>query len=185
MASRKTISTEVWAVLRIWWLIVPGIVLGIVAIVEAINDAHGKTVWFWATLAMTALFAATAVRLRHVVRERNSFQARIEDQSSAEAVAARLAEFIEEASLIAEEIPEHPSDAEWVMLRRRKAAELEHLGLRVERELRLHAKKYLDYWKENPEGIPPEAQFNSAENTRRVIKFSVGQLRHITEELRQ
>lgn len=51
---------------------VPGGVLGIVAIVQAIEGARHMTAWFWAFCAMTALCLATAWRLRNVLGERNT-----------------------------------------------------------------------------------------------------------------
>jgi hypothetical protein len=67
----KALWREIRAILGVWWLIVPGGILGVVAIVDTVRSAHQVTPWFWAALAMTALWLATCVRLNHVLDERN------------------------------------------------------------------------------------------------------------------
>jgi hypothetical protein len=175
---------EAWEIIKVWWLFVPGGALGVVAIVEVVHDAHGKSFWFWGFCAMTALFLATCWRLRGVVRERNAATQTLSSENSAEAVAKRLEQFAHEGDLLKDEIPADAEPFDWFQLRSRKEAELEHLALRIERELRLHFPKFLPYWKTNPDDLPTGAQLASAANARRIIEFGSEQLRHIAERLR-
>jgi hypothetical protein len=177
----RKFAGEGWAILKLWWLVVPGGVLGVVSIIEAVKGEPGRSVWFWAFLAVVVLLVATCWRLRTVAKERDDAVLR---GNTREAIATRLDQLLHEGALLRDEIPAGVSAAEWKVLRRRKEVELTHLALRIESELRVDAPGFLTYWKESPDDLPPKDQLRTAANAREIIDFSSKQLRRIAKGLR-
>jgi hypothetical protein len=101
----RGIRREALEIGKIWWLIVPGGVLGAVAIITAVEDVHNKNIWFWATLAVTALWLATCVRLRRIIGERDATRTMLAGEGTRDAIAHRLDRFAQEYVLLAEEVP--------------------------------------------------------------------------------
>ncbi len=162
-------------------------VFGAVAIVEAVEGAHGKSVWFWAFFAMTALFAATFLRLLSTARERDALYAEIADPQSEEAVARRLDGFAQEGDRLLVDMPAADSTAaEWQEAIRSAGWEgvLKHWAFQIESELRRNAPQFMDRWDTNPPGLPEGTGWASAGNARLMVGWAVNNLRDWARTLR-
>jgi hypothetical protein len=177
----RSTRREIWEILKIWWFIVPGGALGVVAIIAAIHGTHHKTVWFWGFWAMTALLLAMGWRLRSVLKERDVARAELADEHSAEAGARRLDELADEAIIIRED--EVPTD-KWGTAHTRAISVFGHWQARADAEVRRSANAYMGIWRENPEN-PMLLHFGTPDQAREFVDFNVAQLRHIASELRK
>jgi hypothetical protein len=178
----RSLAREARAIARIWWLIVPSGVLGALAILDAVRHAHHKSVWFWAALAMTALWLATCVRLRHVLSERDAAQRQIADERSAEAVAARLDDLAKQWERLKAELRPDPTTAT-VMDRDIWNSSASHIAETIRSELRTNAPGFLGYWTSDPRPIPEDASFSA--RSEQLAEMSVEQLRHIATRIRE
>jgi hypothetical protein len=176
---------ELWEISKIWWLVVPGGVLGVVAILQAIKDVHGKSVWFWGFWAVTALLFAGGWRLRGVLKERDKAEAALGEEGSRDAVAHRIDRFAREIESLRAEIPpdhEGPgplySDEQEAWMD--SAA---HFSERVTGELRQSAPGFVPYWRTE---LGPSSTSSRLTKVRAEaeIDFGLDQLRHIAERLR-
>jgi hypothetical protein len=181
----RTALREAWEIAKGWWLFVPGGVLGAVAIVEVVHDAHGRSIWFWGFWAMTALFLAACWRLRGVVKERDQARSALAEEDSRDAVAHRLDRFAHEYELLGTEAPGEQEgvgpintdeQAHW-------SWSSNHLSEQISSELRRNAPGFVAYWRSNPEPIPPTHPFDIY--TRVFVEISLKQLRHIAARLRE
>jgi hypothetical protein len=181
----RSTRREVWEVLQIWWFTVPGLGLGVLAIVQTIRDTRHETPWFWGFLAMTALAFATGWRLRKVAKDRNKAEAALGEESSRDAVALRMDRFARELEALREEIPpdqEGPGplysheQEDWI-------DSLRHFSERVAGELRQNAPGFMAYWRQELESssIPQRLTRTAAEEQ---IDFGLQQLHRIAERLR-
>jgi hypothetical protein len=179
---RRT-GRELWEISKIWWLVVPGGALGIVAIVQAIKDVHGKSVWFWGFLAMAALLFAVGWRLRSVLEERDQAKAVLGEEGSRDAVAHRLNRFIHEHELLAAERPPEQDGVGPVRTDEQDywIQSVNHLTEQISSELRQNAPEFVSYWRSNPEDLPPTYPFERYADA--FVAMSIRQLRHITERL--
>jgi hypothetical protein len=76
----RRVGRELWEIGKLWWTVVPGVALGVVAIVQAIKGAHGESVWFWGFCTVIALLLATAWRLRNAMQERDEARAELDSR---------------------------------------------------------------------------------------------------------
>jgi hypothetical protein len=176
---------EAWAILGIWWLIVPGGGVAAIAAIEIIQNAHNKTFWFWAALAMTALWIATCVRLGRVVRERNGLRVALADEGTREAVANRLDRFALELETLRAELPadrEEPGPL-YTDEQREWFSSAAHFTERVLGDLRQNAPGFVAYWRTDLNPSPPSNP-PSRVNMDAEVSFALTQLRHISQRLR-
>lgn len=181
----RSFFREARAVFSIWWLVVPGGILGVVGVVQAIRGVHHVSAWLWVAAAMTALWLATSVRLARVVRERNIARVALADEHSREATVLRLERMAREWELLAAEIPpdeETDGGAVAPSVQRWQHASI-HLNERVRSELRQNAPGFLAYWGTDPEPLPPNYPF--AVWAQAFVELSARQVRHIADRLSQ
>jgi hypothetical protein len=176
---------EIWEVSKIWWLVVPGGALGVVAIVQVVRGTHGKSVWFWGFWALMALLFAVVWRLRSVLKERDAARAALAEEGTRDAVANRLDRFAHEYELLGAEAPGEqegvgpvntPEQASW-------SWSSTHLNEQISSELRQHAPGFVTYWRTNPREPPPRHPFDVY--VKDFVSMSVEQLRHIATRLRE
>jgi hypothetical protein len=182
----RRVRHEAWEVAKIWWLIVPGFFLGVFAIVQAIEDAHAKTVWMLATFAVAALWLATCVRLHEVLKERDAAQRLLQQENSADAVASRLDGLGGEFASLLREI-EEDEDAKPTPgpLPAREIWERSymHLAERVRSELRTNARGLTKIWAVNPDPLPARDPF--VDFARAYCDLAVAQLSDIADQARK
>lgn len=170
-----------------WWLVVVATALGVVAIVEAIEGAHGRSAWFWGFWGMTALCMATGLRLLGIARERDGLRAEIADPHSAEAVARRLEGFAHEGErLLADMPPAEATPREWYEAINQEGWEgiLKHWAFEIESELRRNSPQLLPQWNRNPPDLPEGTGWASASNARRMVEWASAELRNWAQGLR-
>jgi hypothetical protein len=186
----RGIRREALEIGKIWWLIVPGGVLGAVAIVTAVEDVHNKNIWFWAALAVTALGLATCVRLRRVIGERDAARAMLAGEGTRDAIAHRLDRFAQEYVLLGEEAPpgkDKGEDAGMGLPTNEQnfwGSSAEHLTEEISSLLRQNAPGFVSYWRSNPEPLPPSSPFAFRIYATAFVEMSVMQLRNIAARLR-
>lgn len=179
----RSFVREARAVLSIWWLIVPGGGLGVVAIVSFIKGSHHVSAWLWVAAAMTALWLATCLRLRQIIKERDRLNSVLNEEHSRDATVVRLEGFVREYEQLGKELPDRPEGVGPVVSDEQLgwSASLEHLGERVKSELRMNAPGFLAYWNSNAEPLPfspPLKPWGEA-----YVGLSLRQLRHIIDRL--
>lgn len=176
-------GSEVWEICKTWWQFIPGGVLGVLAIVEVIHDAHGKSVWFWGFCAMTALLFATGWRLWNVLKERDQARALLANEDTREGVAYRLDGFRQEYEVLGAEASKiDPLGPLATDTQREWDASANHLSAAVSSELRRGAPEFGAYWRKHPE---PRLAFHPFDAyAESVVNLSVTQLRHIAARLR-
>jgi hypothetical protein len=185
----RGIRREALEIGKIWWLIVPGGVLGAVAIVTAVEDVDNKNIWFWAALAVTALWLATCVRLGRVIGERNAARAMLAGESTRDAIAHRLDRFAQEYVLLGEEIPPDKDEDVGKILPTYEqsfwGSSAEHLIEEISSLLRQNAPGFVFYWRSNPEPLPPSSPSAFRIYATAFVEMSVMQLRHMAARLRE
>lgn len=112
-------------------------------------------------------------------------QRELEEESSSDAVIARLRGFRREFELLREEIPD--PDAPPTAPRTRKPidvwiADVNDVNQRVTNEVRLHAAEMLKYWRTNPKNFDPLPI--AVEKCEAFIDYSLEQLGEIERHLR-
>jgi hypothetical protein len=154
----------------------------VVAIVQAVKGAHGESIWFWGFCAMTALFLATAQRLRRVVQERNNAQAALAGEGTREAVANRLDRFRNAWKSLRDELPPDPGSGPVLTLERESWLE-DCAALRgeVTGELRQYAEKFVAYWRSNT----PARTHNFDVDANAMVDAARERLAHIAQRLRE
>jgi hypothetical protein len=173
-------AREAWEIVKLGWTYVAGIVLGVVAIVEAVEGSHDSA-WFCGFWAMTALFLATGWRLWGVVKERDGALEIVRNENSADARAHRLEDLADEGVLIREEIPRGDG---WGPSISRYVGVTSHWQLRVDSEVRRSANDHMDAWRQNPPD-PTLLNFSSPDDARTFLDFCIDQLRRIAAEIRK
>jgi hypothetical protein len=114
---------------------------------------------------------------------------KLEAEHSRENLAARLDTLAREAGLLRSEIPadDLPPDVERVRAEYALVEEMNDLNRRALRELRIYAPEHMEFFKQDAPSLDARS-FNSSpiprENFERWMDFTVGQLRHISGELR-
>ncbi len=180
----RKIVQEIWEISKIWWVVVPGGALGVVAIVQEIKGVRHETVWFWGFCAMTALCLAAFWRLRGVLRERDQARAQLAEESTRDAVADRLDRFAEEYEVLGREAPGEREDVGPIHTEEQAgwSWSSNHLNEQISSELRRHAPGFVAYWRTNPRDPPPTHPFDVY--TKDFVAMSLEQLRHIAARLR-
>lgn len=173
---------EAWEIAKNWWQFVPGGALGVLAIVEVIHDTRGKTGWFLGFCAMTALFLATAARLRRVVQERNSAQTALAGGGTREALADRLDRFQKAWETLRGELPPDPGPGSvFTEERERWREDCGALRGEVTGELRQYAEKFVVYWRSNP----PARTHNFDTDANADVDAARERLAYIAQRLRE
>src|ERR1700733_928129 len=180
----RKVGRELWEISKIWWLVVPGGVLGVVAIVQAIKGAHGKSIWFWAFWAMAALMLAMGWRLRSVLKERDLARDELANENTRDVVAQRIDRFAHEWKILGDEAPGEqegvgpittPEQVFW-------SQSMQNLNEQISSELRRNAPGFVKYWRSNLAPMPPPPPF--AAYSHAFTEMSLLQLRFIAERLR-
>jgi hypothetical protein len=179
----RKVPRETWEIAKIWWLVVPGGALGFVAIVKAVEGAHGKSIWFWGFWAMTALMLAVVWRLRAVLKERDAAIAALANENTRDAVAHRLDRYTRELETLRGEIPAERTGPGPVVTNEQRdwGESAVHLTERVLGELRQNAPGFVSYWRTEPELRP----YPTLEGMEADADFALGQLRHMAQRLRE
>ena len=140
----------------------------------------------WASFVVLWTIATASLRIADQLADENGrLRARLDEENSSDAVAARLDEFARECELMRSEIPSdtdtmgNPAIANTASSWPGARCDLEW---RVESELRRNAPGFLDYWRSG-EGLPPPQPFGPW--ARALTDLSVRQLRHIAARLRE
>jgi len=184
----RSARREIWEILKLWWLVVPGGALGVIAIVAAVRGAGHETVWFWGFWAMTALFTATCVRLWRVVQERD--EALAASSSGRQSLDPWLDERSEDMQALAERLREQAAVGPVVDIPRCEAIQGAFWQLSSDVLARLHieAPEWAEYYMQNPDwyrldgvtAMRPE-QF---EERAKLIDYTVDQIAHIRARLK-
>jgi hypothetical protein len=176
---------EAWAIMGIWWLIVPGGIFAVVAVIEVVESAHRKTVSFWVALAMAALWMATCVRLGRVLKERDGLCAELALENTRDAVAHRVDRFAREYEMLGAEMPGEQEGVGPVTTSEQInwGASSSHLAEQISSELRQNAPGFVSYWRSNPEPLPPAQLFVPYAES--LVAMSLQRLHNISHQLRE
>ncbi len=122
-------------------------------------------------LAVTALWLATCVRLRQVIRQRDAAHTQLKNDGSGGAVAARLRDYAAEYSHISAELGDGLTPVD---IRRAEDLQLDYSQItsHVNSKLRRYAPSYLSGWRSDPPGIEQE-QLSMVQNLKRYCDYAV------------
>jgi len=183
-AFMRRAGRELWEILGIWWLLIPGGIVAAVATVQLVEDIHHKSLWFWATWVMTGFAIAGLIRSLRVSKERDAARAALAKENTQDAVIRRLDGLREEYEQLGAEAPGELEGPGPIPTEEQEAwgRSTEHLGERIASELRRNAPGYVAYWRSNTEQMPPIHPF--VPFAKAWTGMAIGQLRHITDRLR-
>jgi hypothetical protein len=182
----RRVSRELWEILGIWWLLIPGGVVAAIATIQLVEGIHHRSIWFWTTWVMTGFAIASFVRVIRVGKERDTARAELADEESRDAVAHRLERFIREYEQLWAEVPGEQEGVGPVVTenQERWIASIDHLSERVSGELRQSAPGFVAYWHTDPQS--PRLYFQPFGSwAKQLVDLSIEQLRHIAQRLRQ
>jgi hypothetical protein len=175
---------ELWEIGKIWWFVVPGGALGIVAIVHAVKGTPDKSVWFWGFWTIVAVCMAMSWRLWAVLKERDQTRAELAGENTRDAAVRRIDSFLREYEQLRSEMPPDNEDPGPVFTNEQRdwTYSPSHIEQQISSYLRQNAPRFVSYWRSNPTPLPPTYPFRIYADA--LVDMSIEQLRHIAQRLR-
>jgi hypothetical protein len=179
------VGRELWEIGKIWWFVVPGGALGIVAIVHAVKGTPDKSVWFWGFWTAVAVCMAMSWRLWKVLKERDDARAELASENTRDAVARRIDGFALELETLRSEMPPDNEGVGPVVTddQRNWSFSVTHTEEQISSYLRQNAPGFVSYWRESLNPAPRLIPFSARVNAE--VDFALGQLHHIAQRLRE